>query len=289
LTTKGDTLKEIFRSTVIASLLLFAGGVELFAEKSMVEIGLNPMVELNFKTKSDILALRKAYVMRYPKLVNGKYTPSEEVFGGIGDGKSWIGIVGYSYYGQGEKIIEGPAEESRFIANPFLLIGVDDPRRAPVAQYPELRESLPPKAIYPAPKRLRWSSDGTSGTVTYGLADFLDDSKRYQQPAVDGTMMFTAYNARDIGFPYCMADAAASRNVVFKGLDKNVLQISQFLHCGASSGYPGGSNNMSPDVPELWFNYTQLPARAVFKLWRARPAGAAQKPDMVFTVELEDQ
>jgi hypothetical protein len=139
-------LKEIFRSTVIASLLLFAGGVELFAEKSMVEIGLNPM----------------------------------EVFGGIGDGKSWIGIVGYSYYGQGEKIIEGPAEESRFIANPFLLIGVDDPRCAPVAQYPELRESLPPKAIYPAPKRLRWSSDGTSGTVTYGLADFLDDSKRIE-------------------------------------------------------------------------------------------------------------
>jgi len=101
----------------------------LSAEKEwgdVLEIKLNPMIELDFKTRAEIYDIRKKYVAQYSQLTKEDYVPSKAVFGAIANRKPWLGILGISYYGAGEQIIAGVSEESRFIANPFLLIGLDE-------------------------------------------------------------------------------------------------------------------------------------------------------------------
>ena len=83
-----------------------------------LDIKLNPMIELDFKTKDDIYRIRREYVFQYPQLVQADYRPEESVFGQIVDNKPWWGIAGHFYYGSGKNSIEGPSEESRFIVTP---------------------------------------------------------------------------------------------------------------------------------------------------------------------------
>ncbi len=111
-------------------LLLIASATYSHAEtntelntKPSINIGINPMIELDFLTKEDIYDIRSKYVLLHPELLPGSYNPSEEVFGQIASGKPWWGILGLSYYGDGEKSIEGNSEDSRLLVNPFLLVG----------------------------------------------------------------------------------------------------------------------------------------------------------------------
>ncbi|MBI3593062.1 MAG: hypothetical protein HY099_06250, partial [Nitrospirae bacterium] len=72
----------------------------------MLDIELQPITELDFKSKAEVLKLRTEAVYRYPQLVSKDYKPSEPVFGQIEDGAPWWGVLGISYYGNGEKSIE---------------------------------------------------------------------------------------------------------------------------------------------------------------------------------------
>jgi len=78
--------------------------------------------EFDFKSKAEILDWRKEAVMRHPELIQGKYEPSDAVFGQIADRASWWGIEGEFFHDSGAKSIEGVSEESRFVLNPFLLV-----------------------------------------------------------------------------------------------------------------------------------------------------------------------
>src|SRR5271154_681384 len=88
-----------------------------------IDIPIVPPADFNFKTKAEILQIRKREVLKHPELLKGTYIPDEQVFGRIEDKKPWWGIFGQAYYGAGQNSIRGPAEESRFILNPFLLAG----------------------------------------------------------------------------------------------------------------------------------------------------------------------
>lgn len=54
-----------------------------------IVISLNPAVEFDFKNKSEILRLRSEAVFQHPELLDGKYSPSETIFGQIED-SSWV-------------------------------------------------------------------------------------------------------------------------------------------------------------------------------------------------------
>jgi len=248
----------------------------------MIDIALEPMIDLNFKSKKDVIALRKQYVQKHAELLNGPYEPSEAVFGQLEDFKSWWGILGVCYYGAGAKIIEGPAKESRFIVNPFLLFGLND-----VAAHAIHDPGLVPKPIYPRPLSLQWSSDGTMGTVRYDVSGYARDAAEYRYQNLN-ELMFITYNARDLGFQFCQIDMDNSKNIALKNpVQGEIIRLRHYLHCGGSSGYPGGSNNMSPGTPELEFIFKTLPARAFIKLWKNMPPGPRQNADMVFIVDME--
>jgi len=90
-----------------------------------VDLELQAPVDLNYKTHAGVLNLRKGAVNRYANLLAAPYAPSDAVFKQIEDNRPWWGITGEFYYGSGEQSIIGPAEESRFIMNPYLLVAAE--------------------------------------------------------------------------------------------------------------------------------------------------------------------
>ena len=246
-----------------------------------LEIELNPLIELDFKTRDEIYDIRRNYVNEYPQLVEGDYEPSTKVFGYITDKKPWLGILGISYYGVGKKSIEGPSEESRFIANPFLLIGLDEGYAYDVSDM-----GLEPQPIYPTPIRLIWSKDKRSAKVWYDIGDFWDKKREYFYPPSQNLFILISYNARDLGFNYLYLVPQNSKNITF--LDERVapIPLRHFLHSGGSCGYPGGCNNMSPWMGKFRIKIHALPARVYLKLWRKKPKDISKPADMVFIIEM---
>ena len=253
---------------------------EFTNDTQVLKIPISPMIELDLKTKAEIYEIRKQAVLRYAQLAPKEYRPSDEIFGQIEDGKYWWGMVGQSFFGPGEKSVVGYSEESRFLINPFLLVGLAD-----VGAYAIDDKSLSPQANYPVPINLVWNNSEAKAMVTYELTNYWKVAKRYHYQSAD-THAFDliAYNARDLGFNYLYVVPEKSKNVSV-GHSAPVL-IRQYIHCGGSCGHSGGCNNMSPEQKELEIVVDQVPATLYIKLWKSNPSNGEQSADVVFIVEM---
>lgn len=245
---------------------------------------LNPTIELDFKTKKEIYELRTRYVLQYPdlaeKLGKKNYVPSEEVFGQIIDARPWWGTVGQTFHGPGKRSIDGASEETRFLINPYLLVGLTPPN-AHIVNDP----NIAPAAIFPEPFELRWDISRAQATVKYDVTTFWNRASQYHFPeAQDHNLELIGYNAEDFGLKYLYVDAAKSSNVS-SAAGGNIVQLKQFIHCGPSCGYPGGCNNMSPYQPELRVQ-VNTPGTLHIKLWKKMPSTPSQQPDMTFIIEM---
>ena len=250
------------------------------AGRGTTKIELNDMIKLDLMKKTEILELREKYVSEYPELLNAAYKPSEDVFGQVEDGKPWWGILGISYYGSGQKSIEGPSKESRYIINPFLLVAISEHMAHPVND-----PSLSPVPICPKPIALEWEGR-SKATATFEVGEFWDlQAKYHYDDAGKNEFDLIAYNARDFGFNYLYIGKNESHNAVLND-NKEPIQIRQFIHCGGSCGYPGGCNNMSPYQPELTVSVSSLPATLYIKLWRNKPVTTDSDADMIFIIEI---
>ncbi|MBN2407736.1 MAG: hypothetical protein JXJ19_08565 [Elusimicrobia bacterium] len=249
-----------------------------------INIPLNRPEELDFMTKEDIYSMREQRVMEYPGLLSGGYRPRDAVFGQILSGKPWGGILGVFHYGQGENSIAGPSEESRFILNPFLLAGL-----AEKYVHRSVNTKGKPEANYPVPESLIWKPREREAGVTYDISGYWKKNMPlFGLKASDlRSFLISAYNARDFGFRYIYIVPGESYNITPRRISGSAVMISQFLHCGGSSGYPGGCNNMSPLIPELDVTVSGLPARIYLKLWENQPANVKDDPDMIFVIELK--
>lgn len=245
------------------------------------EIPVNNMEDLNFKTKQEIYDLRKRYVREHGNLVTS-YEPSEAVFGQIADRAPWWGIYGIYGYGPGERSIEGPSEETRFLLNPYLLVGLSE--RNAFTTSASLNDTL---AFYPKPLRIRWQADASLETVDYNVTDhfsYVSNNRFY--PTDEKKLLLIAYNARDLGFGYLYIDPVKSEGVECTNGCGRAVAIRQFIHRGGSCGYPGGCNNMSPYQPELVIDVKMIPARAYIKLWRTYPQDVNGHCDMTVMIEM---
>jgi thiol-disulfide isomerase/thioredoxin len=244
------------------------------------ELAISPPADLNFKSRADILEMRRKAVARYPGLAPAGYSPAEAVFGQIADGKPWWGLDGFFHYGQTPQSIEGPAEESRFILNPYILIGLRE-HNAYKGGTP-LSENEAPAVM---PTSVRWSADKKSATARFTLQGwnrFLEARRRAMK---DEPLVLMAYNARDFGYDFLRVNAEKTDGVLFQ-VPSGLVPLRQFLHLGQSCGYPGGCNNYSPRQPELMFNVARLPARITVDLFRHTPAPRSLA-DFQFVLELE--
>lgn len=293
---KRGKLKHLHMSVLLCCLLLAGSGCAKNSSQpdgtllntkptGALSISINQMIELDFMKKTEVYAIRKEYIFKDPQLVKAfnlyNYKPDEFVFGQIQDGKPWWGILGLSYYGnKNNKGIEGLSEESRFIINPFILIGIDEG----IAHITNGLEPWP-EGFYPKPISLYYDIERMLGWVTYDLTDFFQKDAMHHDKK-NNTMDFIAYNARDLGFQYIYIVHGKEINLKLNSAPNEIIMPGQFIHTGGSCGYPGGCNNMSPYIEALTFKVNFLPARAYFKLWRKKPDNYKRTPDAWFVVEM---
>jgi len=244
-------------------------------------IQIHPPIKLNFMSRYEVLALRKQYVFEHP-LVSLLYEPSPAIFGGIADNKPWWGLYGLLYYGPGEKGIEGPSEESRFLINPYMLMGVRECNAFITSYTPDGSDSF-----YPQATELSWNADESSATAKFQVSGYRVHLDKIDAGGDRHALCWADYNARDFALNYFYVDPANSMNLNLGTSVGSLLEIRQFLHCGGSCGYPGGCNNMSPREEQVIFSVPRLPARANIKLWQKRPFSASEKADMTFVIEME--
>ena len=247
-------------------------------DPSTISIPIEPMSDLNYKTKDEILERRKTYVDAHKTLLTQPYEPSG-VFSLIEDNTPWWGILGLSYYGKGENSIQGLSEESRFINNPFLLIGLVKSWAAKVKN-----SQAEPMAVYPKPTKLEWYKDKPMAVVTYDIKSFAEDSQKLYG-VKSGQLSLIGYNARDLGWRYLQIFPEKSENIKHVK-PKGAVKINHYLHKGNSCGHQDGCNNASPHQPELDIEVQNLPAKVYIKLWKENPLRLSVEPDMVFIVEM---
>lgn len=248
----------------------------------ILNIEINLPIELDFKTKAQIYEIREEYVSQYPQLAPKNYRPCDDIFGQIEDNKPWWGMEGQFFYGSGEKSIAGLSEESRFILNPYLLVGVDE-GRAYIVNNPKLK----PKAFYPEPKTLIWKKSCPCAKVTYDITKYWKNSSAYGYFSVtEKNLNLIAYNARDLGYNYFYLVPDKSPNIISGNKTTQAVPINYFFHKGGSCGHPQGCNNMSPDDANFWFEVKRLPARIYTKLWKNQPKNSKEKADMIFIINL---
>lgn len=259
--------------------------------RSTVNVAINPVANLNWKTKGEILSWRLRELQKYPQLVGGAYTPYTPIWILMEDKKPWWGVAGSCVWGKGQQSIEGPAEESRFILNPLLLVAAD-----PATLLIWNRKQITAKDVcnpnFPflwQPESLRYDPVHAMATAVYNVSNF--QKNLLAHPALKMPMMIqnfslVAYNARDFGYNYIYLDESKSINVRNDNPTQNAVCIRQMIHCGGTCGYPGGCNNMSPFTPEIdRCRFMSLPARAYILLWRQAPAAVTAPPDMTFLLE----
>jgi hypothetical protein len=282
----------------LAQLRGFAyGNVLAIGDRAMsaepIEVPINPLGDLNFKSRADILAWRTQYLYKSPALLSGPYSPLPEIFDQIEDNRPWWGVHGAFVWGAGQKSIEGPAEESRFILNPLLLVGAN-PNSAEIWNQEAITQEDLADPSFPfcwLAKSLKWYPNQALVQATYDVTAFNKDlearkSKLTASPSDVNRFGLIAYNARDFGFNYIYLDTKKSINVTADESNNDPVQIVQMIHCGGTCQYPGGCNNMSPAMPAIdYFRFSELPARANIRLWRNRPGSTDEKPDLTYLLD----
>ncbi len=250
------------------------------ATEETVWPAIHPLADLNFKTKSEVLDLRRQAVTSYSRLIVGDYRPSEAVFGQIVDHAPWWGMLGAYLYGPGEKSILGPSMHSGAILNPYLLVVPWFRFRWDEAAIKEVEEQGWSESLHCPPRRLRWYPRSGRAEVTYQAECLARHRVRF--------LDLVAFNARDLGLNYIYVSYANSRNVCKETPPRAAYNNPQFIHKGGSCGYTGGCNNMSPRTPDIdRIEIIGWPAKLVTYLWTDNPRSVGAPPDMEYIMHFE--
>jgi hypothetical protein len=236
-------------------------------------IPINPMVELDWKSRDEVLGMREKLVNKFPQLLGEDYIPGE-CFDMIEDNRPWWGLWGLHVYRQGQRSIDGPSKESDYLLNPFRIVATE-PNNIGIFKTNSLTTKDLSSPDFPFVWKsgpVRFDARNAMAMVTYDITGYHKQLARWIPKLVADTVIqdfsFIAYNARDFGLPYMWLDPAKSINVR-AWQRKDPVEIPQMIHCGGSCGYPGGCNNMSPHRVEFDNNRIQkLPARAYIKLFK---------------------
>jgi hypothetical protein len=194
----------------------------------------------------------------------------------MADGKPWWGLLGLSFFGEGPRVFEGDSSLSRFIENPYLLVGAGEVWANVVRATDET-----PHPIYPRPLYLGFDAELRRGWARYDVTSFYKEGAKlgYREPR-DKSLSLTALNAADLGLPYVYVDGSVSDNLGL--VPRFVERVRENVHAGRCSD-AGDCNIVSKGID---IALERLPARVALRLWRQAPASSADPPDVWFVLEL---
>ena len=255
---------------------IYAGNInkKLNQIKNVVPLKINEPTELDGLTKADIYKIRKNYV-KDSIFWDKSYEPSNDVFGQIEDNRPWYGL---EYSGcmaavKGSELVkDGPSEESRFINNPNMLIGVE------CGGYDtDKNDSIcKDKAFWLMPEKLTY--DGRFKTI----------KAEYKLPYAQKCSL-VGINARDLGYNYI--HAGSTSNIKFKNgpsAKTSVYSFKDYIHKGPSCGLEGGCNNGSPYQSEVAFDYIpkNYNSSIFLSLWMYEPNRITKRPDLKYIISI---
>ena len=237
-------------------------------------IKINPTESYNYKTKDEVLNTRKKYVDS-SIFATENYTPSEEVYGQIEDGKPWYGLK-YYHCAENAKgtsaVTLGDSEESRFVNNPAYLIGVDC--------------GVYEVSDYSAYKNMPFCVD--KKYVPYPISITYNPNKKIITATVTAsgrqycTLLDT--NARDMGYNF--GYVSSKENVEFpnpNNVSNKLYQFQNYIFTNDSCKVAGGCNNSTPYTKETQINIKEsTTAEMTYKLWHKRPKNLNETPDLTY-------
>jgi hypothetical protein len=252
--------------------------------KGVEEIPLNNTIDLDFKTRDEIFTIRHEHVNRHSYLLDKKYMAFSPVFRSVSGGQPWWGLKGAFCYGPGEASFKGNSEATRFISNPFLLLGVDD-------SLPAHRKKRSFSPVYIKPVSLFWDVENAQAMVIYDMSLFLKEWKQLPYDLRNIPFTLINLNARDFGYRYVYASEEKSNGII-PAENSNLLEkaskLRNLIMPTYNCGYLKGCNAIAPQQPELYFHVTKsLPATLHCKLWKKKPHNVEQKADFIFIIHFE--
>jgi|GEM_PF-694312 len=260
------------------------GGLKLLSPQtpSSITIPLHNPIDFDGKTRDEVLSLRRNAVHEQPALVTDSYVPNMNVYGGITDGKPWWGLTGTYFYGAGAHAADGLSEESRFLLNPYILVGLSEIYAFHLGANPPSEA----QAFWPEPGKLVWHPAKKEAYLTYSLAQYFSLMKYRCPQCVDKAMnLFLAtINAQDLGFTHMVIAPSPQVSAVFN----TPFPLTQFIHTGGSCGISGGCNNSSPMSQNYVLHINSLPADVTFRLYDHAPANAQEPPQFTFHMKITE-
>lgn len=253
-----------------------------------IDIGVNPLAELSYKTKDYVYDLRKKYVMD-SIFSTPDYKPSEDIFGSIKSGKPWVKNTACSKTRGGASFIDGLSEESRFINNPTMLVAIEFPFTYP-ADEDDNALWCEKAAETMLPKKISFNGAKKEISVTYENLPFSTIGNH-------AFYTFNGLNARDLGYEYAYIDKKQStyepKFTDSDNISNRVVKFQNYIHVGGSCKHSQGCNNGSPRQSylefkeEQYFDNVNSEREIYIKLWKEKPSSPSEKPDIVEKIIIE--
>ncbi len=250
-----------------------------------INIKINQMECFSGKTKQEIYDIRKKYVAK-SIFKSDNYEPSEEVFGQIEDGLPWRSVFTEVCTNSPIAETRGFSEESRFINNPILLIGLRNGSGINVSDKNNINIKLDfcdGRVSWIFPDKITYSKNKKTITVYYNDLHIL--------PTKFISYYIETINAQDFGYKY--GKMIPNNKISFKNPKDNIstriYEFQDFIHKGDSCGVEGGCNNCSPYIEGYEFSplldYFNKEKKTIeFKLWKTKPQKDDVEADMNYRI-----
>ena len=247
--------------------------------KNRISVKINPLTDFNYKSKSEIYAVREKFVQQ-SIFKNKNYKPNEEVFGDMATGMPWVSIMYQNYETDRKHPHFGLSEESRFINNPsgLVMLNMDadilvnekivSAANVSATTTKDIKNSmllLPESITYIKNKNtvlIKYSIN----TFFYSLKDTVKNNRQYYK-----VFCLDCLNARDFGYNWIFA--YDSKNISFNenSVKDKAVELKNKIALVKYENEEYGVNNSIMNSKELFFGIISLPASINLKLWKNKP------------------
>jgi len=145
--------------------------------------------------------------------------------------------------------------------------------------------------FHPEPERLDYYPSESRAEISYDISKFLFRANEWTENELtkeDISFFPVTYNAAFFGFPYAALSSRESQNLARTDWSKIIFTEAPLRFFEKLCGNPEGCNHRSSNfMMRPAIKVSDLPATAVFNLWKNFPTKERPEPDFKFSVVLQ--